>query len=159
MAAFLKSNDTLMSTKGVKCFHCLTSKQAFRVSILLMISDNRRIWNMNLYTLINYIKNTDILKVNQKLKSHFFFLSWVHRGQNLRNLQEDGERGQGTEWNNIFAKCARRLWNKVLPFSFRFCGEIDTSKVKPLYWTLKGNKGSSKTKSLELQTICNSRSN
>lgn len=47
---------------------------------------------MNLYTLINYIKNTDIVKVNIKLKSHFFFLSWVHRGQNLRNLKEVGRK-------------------------------------------------------------------
>lgn len=102
---------------------------------------------MNLCTPVNYIKNIDIGKVNLKLKSHFFFLSWVHRGQNLGSLQDNVERSQGTGCSRIFAKFTHHLWKRVLPFPFRFCGEIDTSKVKPLYWTLKGQKAvSRKTK-------------
>lgn len=69
----------------------------------------------------NYIKNTGIVEVNIKLKSHFFFLSWVHRGQNLRNLQEYGRKCQGTEWKNIFGKCKscfREKGSYHFPFGF-----------------------------------------
>lgn len=41
-------------------------------------------------TLSKHVKTTLLELLKVELKSHFFFLSWVHRGQNLSSRQAKG---------------------------------------------------------------------
>lgn len=41
-------------------------------------------------TLSKHVKTTLLELLKVELKSHFFFLSWVHRGQNLSSRRAKG---------------------------------------------------------------------
>lgn len=63
--------------------------------------------------------------------SHFFFRSWVHRGQNLEERKE-----------KLVVDLAKQIYWRFLieqldiPFPFGFCCQINTGEVKPLNGTL-----------------------
>lgn len=88
------------------------------------------------YTIQPPTKNT-LLELEVELKSHFFFLSWVHRGQNLSFRTDKGKRCY--KWKKTINATVRIIWQltQYWPFSFGFGGKVDTRKMKPLDRTLE----------------------
>lgn len=70
----------------------------------------------------------------------------MHRGQNLQGLRE----GRGKILSQWVFKLMMLIVKQFSPFSFGFCGKINTSKMKPLDGTL--NKEQNKENHSDWQT-------
>lgn len=83
-----------------------------------------------------HIRTTLLGLLRVELKPHFFFLSWVHRGQNLRPRQaKEQDVTYGNQRNSQIDKPITAA--TFLPFSFGLGGEVDARKMKPLDRTLE----------------------